>query len=318
MLGTTVSALLHAEHAGHGGLGELLVTHMGDFGAFIDEVLLHGFLDVLILLPFLFLTYLLMEYIEHRASDRLKSAMEKSGALGPLVGASLGAMPQCAFSAAAANLYTGRVITLGTLVAVFLSTSDEMIPILIAGNIAPHKLVLIIVYKILVAVLAGFAIDGVVRLLRRGGEKMHIGDMCEDEGCHCEGGILKSALHHTVSVSLWCLGVILSINALLFFLPEDALSAIVVDIPLLSHLICALFGLIPNCAASVALSRLAVSGIISVGEMLSGLFAGAGVGLFVLFRMNKSIKENILVILLTLAVGTVFGAVADLIPWLAF
>ncbi len=310
------SALLHAE-GGTEGIFHFITEGLGDFGRFLVEVVIHGIGEALTLVPFLFLTYLLMEFIEHKASDKTRLFMKRSGKLGPLVGGAFGALPQCGFSAAAANLYTGRVVTLGTLVAVFLSTSDEMIPIFMGGGVGATKLLLIIIYKIVVAVAAGFAIDGVCALMHIGGEDINIDEICDEDGCHCERGILRSALHHTLSVALWCLLVILALNAAVFFIGEEALASIIPDIPLISHLICAVIGLIPNCAASVALSELALSGIITTGEMLSGLFAGAGVGLFVLFKMNKRIKENLIVVGLVLLVGVVFGAIADLIPFLA-
>ena len=307
-------APLHAEHGAHAGLSDLLAEHLGAFGAFLDEVVLHSILDVLNLLPFLFLTYFVMEIIEHKASDKLNSLLARAGVFSPAIGAALGALPQCGFSAAAANLYTGRVITVGTLLAVFLSTSDEMIPILLAGNVDAGKLVLIIVYKIAVAAIAGFAVDLILRLLGRSRTEISIDEICGEDGCHCEDGVLRSALHHTVSVSLWCFAVIFAVGCAVFFVGEETLGEIIPNIPVLSHLICALIGLIPNCAASVALASLASAGVISVGEMLAGLFAGAGIGVFVLFKMNKHPRENILVVLAVLVIGVIFGFVADLIP----
>ena len=306
----------HSHHS-HEGLFAFLTEHLGEAGRFIDEVVFHGILEVLILLPFLYLTYLLMELIEHKASEKTRAIMTRAGRLGPLAGAPLGAIPQCGFSSVASNLYAGRVITMGTLVAVFLSTSDEMLPILIAGNVNITTVLLIILYKIVVAMLAGFAIDLILRVVGRDKREMDIDAICDEDGCHCEKGIFLSALHHTVSVGLWCLAVVLGIGTLIFFIGQDALAALVVDIPVVSHLICALIGLIPNCAASVALSELALSGIITSGEMIAGLFSAAGVGTFVLFKMNKPMRENLIIMALVVTVGTVFGAIADLIPWLS-
>jgi hypothetical protein len=257
-----------------------------------------------------------MEFIEHKASDRVRSLLNSSGSFGPILGALVGAFPQCGFSAAAANLYTGRVITLGTLVAVFLSTSDEMLPILIAGEVDIVNVVSIVVYKIVAAVIAGFAVDLALRLFGREREEIDIDRMCDEDGCHCEEGVLHSALHHTVSVSLWCLGVILLLNTVVFFVGDDLIGGIIVDIPVLSHFICALIGLIPNCAASVALSRLAVDGFITVGEMIAGLSSAAGVGLFVLFKMNKKLSENLMIVALVVIFGVIFGVIADLLPFI--
>lgn len=311
------SAFLEVSHDSHSGMFHFLTEHLGEFGHFLDEVVFHAIIEIVTLLPFLYLTYLLMEFIEHNASDKTRAAMTKAGKLGPLVGAPLGALPQCGFSTVAANLFGGRVISIGTLIAVFLSTSDEMLPILVAGNVDIGTIVLIILYKIAVGALAGLVIDLVLRLLKGERDEINIDAVCDEEGCHCERGIFLSALHHTASVGLWCLAVVLSINALVFFIGTDALAALIIDIPVLSHLICALIGLIPNCAASVLLSELAIEGIITSGEMIAGLFSAAGVGMFVLFKINKRRRENFLVVLLVLLIGSVFGAIADLIPLLA-
>ena len=184
-------ALLHAEadHSTHGGLFSFLTDKLGAVGAFIDEVILHGITDTLKLLPFLFLTYLLMEFIEHKASDKAASVMERAGMLGPVAGGVFGAVPQCGFSAAAANLYTARVITLGTLVAVFLSTSDEMLPILLAGNVKISAVLLILLYKCVVGIISGLAIDLALKLMKRGNAEINIDEICDNDNCHCERGI---------------------------------------------------------------------------------------------------------------------------------
>ena len=309
----TSYALLHAEHESHGGLIEALRDRLGSFGTFLDEVVLHGVLDTLKLVLFLFLTYLLMEFIEHKASEQVKGVMTRAGALGPLIGGIFGAVPQCGFSAAAANLYTGRVITLGTLVAVFLSTSDEMLPILIAGNMSIGKVLLIIAYKCAVGIAMGFAIDITLKVMKVKKEEINIDEICDADDCHCERGIVISALHHTVTVSLFIFAVTLLLNALLFFIGDEALSGTLLDLPVVSHLLSALIGLIPNCASSVALTKLAMSGVISTGSMMSGLFAGAGVGLLILFKMNRRLKENAIITGILVLTGVIFGLAADFI-----
>ena len=296
--------LLHA-HVGEGILG------------FLDEVMLHGLLDTLKLIPFLFLTYLLMEFIEHKASSRTTGFIKKAGTLGPLPGALVGAIPQCGFSAAAANLYTGRVITLGTLVAVFLSTSDEMLPILISGGFPATDILTILAYKVAVAIAVGFAVDGVLRLLGRDREEINIDELCDADDCHCERGILHSAIHHTLTTGLFLLAVTMLINAAVFFIGEEALSSIMYDRPVLSHAIAAIFGLIPNCAASVTLATLASEGIIASGTMMAGLFSGSGVGILVLYRVNKNLKQNIAVTALLVLTGFAFGLVSDFLPFLS-
>ena len=305
--------LLHADHSSHGSFAELLSDKLGRFGEFLDEVVLHGVIDTLKLVLFLFLTYLLMEFIEHKASQRVKDTMTKAGNFGPVIGGAFGAVPQCGFSAAAANLYTGRVISLGTLIAVFLSTSDEMLPILVAGNMKIGTVLLIIVYKCAVGIAMGFTIDLVMKAMKFKKEDINIDEICDNDDCHCENGILRSALHHTLSVSLFILLVTLALNTLLFFVGEDALSGSLLTVPFVSHLLCALVGLIPNCASSVALTRLAMSGVIPTGAMMSGLFSGAGVGLLILYRMNRRPKENIIITALLVGIGIIFGLLADLV-----
>lgn len=301
--------LLHADHTSHASIFERL----GGFGRFLDEVVWHGFIDTLKLVLMLFLTYLLMEFIEHKASDKARGVMTKAGDFGPAIGGVFGAVPQCGFSAAAANLYTGRVITIGTLVAVFLATSDEMLPIMLAENIKISKVLLIILYKTVVGIAVGFAIDLVFKMLRIKRQDINIDEICENDECHCERGIVFSAVHHTLSVSLFIFAVTVAINAAMFFIGYESLSSSVLSLPVISHVICAIVGLIPNCASSVALTRLAMQGVISAGAMMSGLFAGAGVGLLVLFRMNRHVKENVIVVALLVGIGLVFGLLADLL-----
>ena len=313
MINNIFGALLHTD-----GAGDVPASGwLGEVGAFFEEVVLHGILDTLKPALFLFLTYLLMEFIEHKAADKAARVMHKAGSFGPLVGGALGAIPQCGFSAAAANLYTGRVITLGTLVAAFISTSDEMIPILLAGDVDFAVVLSIIVYKIVAGILAGVIVDVVIRLLGVKRVEINIDEICEEDECHCERGIVYSALHHTLTVSLFILAVTLVINAVVFFLGEDALSKYAFDIPVLSHLASAFVGLVPGCATSVALTKLGVSGFITSGAMVSGLSSGAGVGLLVLFRMNRHTKENLAVVGLLVLFGVVFGLVADLLPFMA-
>ena len=291
--------------------------HVGEsegnlFLLILKEVILDGFIDTLKIIPFLFLTYLFMEFLEHRASDRMRSALYKAGSASPLIGGLLGAVPQCGFSAAAANLYTGRVISLGTLIAVFLSTSDEMLPILISGKVPPRAIILILLYKLIVGAAVGYAVDIALRLTRGKREKIDIDALCDEDGCHCENGILRSALHHTLTVGAFVLSVTLIINLLVTLIGADRLSSISGNVPVLSHIIAALVGLIPNCAASVLLCDLAIHGIISVGTMLSGLFSGAGVGILILFKINKHRRENLMIILLLVLSGAFFGLLTDI------
>ena len=291
----------------------LLHAEAGGAAHWFEEIFLHGLLDTLKIIPFLFLTYLLMEFIEHRAGDKAERFMKKAGAFAPVVGGALGAVPQCGFSAAASNLFAGRIISMGTIVAVFLSTSDEMIPILLSGRIPVGTVALVVLYKALVGITVGLGVDLALRLMNRGKEKINIDAICDEDNCHCERGIWYSALHHTITISLFVLVITLAINALVFFVGEENLGAVMYGKPVISHIIAAVFGLIPNCAASVALTTLCTEGLITAGTMMSGLFSGAGVGLLVLFRVNKQIKENLTVVGIILLAGVVFGLLGDLI-----
>ena len=297
--------LLHA----HSGSGHGIIE------GFFEEVILHGVTDTLKLIPFLFLTYLLMEFIEHKAQDKTRAFMEKAGALAPLAGGALGAIPQCGISAAMANLFTGRIISVGTLVAAFLSTSDEMLPILISGNVGIGTVAIIIAYKTVVAILAGFTIDLVIKLIYGKREELEISEFCTDDNCHCENGILRSALHHTLKVSVFVLAITLALNLAVYFIGTEAIASVIYDKPVIGHFIASLVGLIPNCAVSVALTSFCLEGLITVGTMMSGLFSGAGIGLLVLFRTNRRIKENLMIVCLLLFIGTFFGFIADILPF---
>ena len=296
-------------------MNTLLHTHANENTDFwhsvFSNVLLEGILDTLKILPFLFLTYLLMELIEHKASTKARAFMERSGAGGPAIGGLLGAIPQCGFSASAANFYTGRVITLGTLIAVFLSTSDEMLPIMISGKISAGAILVILAYKAVVGIIVGFSVDIVIKLMRGGNEPINIDRICEEDDCHCENGILFSAIHHTVTVGAFVLLITLLINLLVLFVGTESIAGIMYDKPFLSHLIAAILGLIPNCAVSVALTDFCLEGFITAGTMLSGLFSGAGVGILVLFRVNKCYKENFAIIGILVLSGVLFGLLAD-------
>ena len=287
---------------------------------FIHEVVLHGLLDSLKVLPFLFLAYLLMEWLEHKAGERTEHLIRKTGVLGPLAGATLGIIPQCGMSTMASNLYAGSIISIGTLVAVFLSTSDEMLLLLISEKIPAITTICILLYKFAVALLVGFVLDLFVRLYRKkhGHDHdmhHHVHEVCEEHGCHCEKGIFLSAIIHTVKIFIFVVLVNLLISSLVFFLGEDWLRGSIFSIPGLSHLLCAFIGLVPNCAVSVLLTKFYMAGYISVGAMLAGLLPGAGVGLAIFARMHKKRRECLLVLLVLVLSGVLFGLLADLLPF---
>ncbi|MBO5551286.1 MAG: arsenic efflux protein, partial [Lachnospiraceae bacterium] len=259
------------------------------------DVILDTITDALKLLPFLFATYLLMEYVEHKAGSAFEKALHKGGAVGPLIGGILGAVPQCGFSAAASNLYAGRIISSGTLFAVFLSTSDEMLPILISEQTDVSIIVKILLIKAVFGIVTGFLVDLFLRLKGKGDQEWDIESLCEREHCSCEDdeGVLKPALVHTMHVFLFVVIITFVINLVVHFAGLEAIRGSVLGYPVVGELLAALIGLIPNCAASVALTQLYLGGAISMGAMIAGLLTGAGVGLLVLFRVNDHLKENL-------------------------
>lgn len=280
------------------------------------EVIQETLIDSIKLLPFLFITYLIMEYIEHKISHKTKETIEKSGKFGPLIGSLLGILPQCGFSVAATNFYSARVITLGTLISIYLTTSDEMIPILLSEAVSIDVILKILGIKLVVGIIAGFIIDLVIRLIRNKKEENEedkIEDICKHEHCHCEEGILKSSLKHTLSIFIFIILITFVINTLIFFIGEDNLATFVSSNPVLAPILSGLIGLIPNCASSVILTQLYLENVISVSAMLAGLFVGAGVGLAVLFKTNKNIKENIKIVILLYCVGVIAGTILQLI-----
>lgn len=359
----------------------------------------HSIADTLYLIPFLFVTYLAMEWLEHKTAGKTQEAIQRAGAAGPVAGAFLGVIPQCGFSAAAATLYAGRVITLGTVFAVFLSTSDEMLPIFLAEQVPAETIAKILGAKVVIGMVMGFIVDAVLRIARRDKQDLRIHELCERDGCscaadcatceknpelvyrhhddaahhgecaealcghshvhedacdpasacdcdhdhdrdhaaaqachefscgdsHCKGhdhdhshdhgwkGIVKSALVHTVQVSIFILCVTVLLNLALEVVGEDALAAFLGDNLTLSVFASALVGLVPNCAASVAIAQLYVEGVLGAGAMLAGLLVSAGVGLLVLLRANRGMKENLAIIAALYATGVLWGLAVNLL-----
>ena len=275
------------------------------------NAILDALLDTAKLIPFLLITYLAMEYLEHRTGDKSADAVRKAGKFGPVLGSLLGVVPQCGFSAAAANLYAGRVITLGTLMSIYLSTSDEMLPILISEH-APIAVILkILAGKAVFGMAAGLLIDLIFR--KEADEHEHIHELCEHDHCDCENHFVRSAIVHTVQITLFILLFSVCFNLLLLFVGEEAIAGIILDKPVIGPVLSALVGLIPNCAGSVAITQLYLKGMIGLGAAFGGLLTGTGVGLLILFRVNKHRKENLLILALLYAIGAVSGIILELI-----
>lgn len=277
-----------------------------------EHAIEHTFLDTVKLIPFLFLTYLAMEYLEHRAGEKANTLVKKSGRLGPIFGSLLGIVPQCGFSAAASNLYAGRIITMGTLLSIYLSTSDEMLPILISEG-APASLIgKVLLIKVLIGMAAGFLID--LFFHRKEEEHDHIHEICEHEHCHCERGIFRSAVSHTLQITLYILLVAFVLEVILGIVGEEALAGLISDRSVLGPVLAGIVGLIPNCASSVVLTQLYLdlNGAMSFGTMLAGLLVNAGVGLLVLFRVNHDKKDNLKIVGLLYLIGVASGIVLEL------
>ena len=280
------------------------------------DVILDTLVDGVKLIPFLFLTYLAMEYIEHKTTAKTKNTIKKSGKLGPLVGGILGAFPQCGFSTAGSNLYAGRVITLGTLISIYLSTSDEMLSVFLSEKVPMITILSMIAVKAVIGMVAGFIIDFVIRIRKSSQEQdftSKIGHMCDHDHCHCDKSIVKSALNHTLTIFAFILVISFLLNTAVFFVGEDSIAGIILDRPVLGSILSGIVGLIPNCAASVVITQLYVEGVISIGATMSGLLVGAGAGLIVLFKENRDIKENIKIVALLYAIGVACGIIIDFI-----
>ena len=350
------------------------------------DILLDAGKDTLSLVPFLLVTYLALETLEHVAGDRVNGAIKRAGAAGPVVGSLLGIVPQCGFSAMAATLYAGRVVTLGTLVAVFLSTSDEMLPLLLAEQVPVQTMAMLLTSKALIALVTGFIVDAAIRGLRRnarahaairrtvlgtaanpahvncahddhtGGDIIdevaeagvsadHIHELCERDHCGCDDdegerehghhhnhghaderehhghdhghshegapvlSIIRSAISHTVQVSVFIFLVTLILVAVLETFGESAIEQFLRGNETLAVLGSALVGLIPNCSASVVITQLYLEGALQLAPMLAGTLISAGVGYLVLFRTNRSARENALFLVMMYVIGAGWGLV---------
>lgn len=279
------------------------------------EILQDTIIDTIKLIPFLFITYLIMEYIENKTSSKTKETIKKSGKLGPLVGGIVGIFPQCGFSVSATNLYAARVISIGTLIAVYLSTSDEMLPIFISRALDVGTVAKILIIKLVIAVFVGFIVDFIFRRINKeNDDNENISGICEHEHCHChEDGVLKSSLKHTLSITTYIFITTLIVNLLINLVGEEVIEEFLTNNLVIGPIISSLIGLIPNCAASVIVTNLYVENVINGACLISGLLTGAGVGLMVLFRVNNNIKENLKIMAVIYSVGVLAGLLLQVI-----
>ena len=284
------------------------------------SALLDALEDTLKLLPFLLVTYILMEALERKTEDKSASLLAKSGPFGPVIGALVGVVPQCGFSAAASSLYAGGLISIGTLLSVFLSTSDEMLPIFISEQVAVPTIVRILLTKAVLGLVSGLLVDLVLYFTKWKNKvvRHRIHDLCEMEHCGCEeeeggiGGILKSALVHTVNITVFVFLITLVLTLLVEGIGEEAIASFLSGKEIAGVLLAGLIGLIPNCVASVMITQLYLEGMLGAGQMMTGLLVGAGVGLLVLFRTNSHPKENLKITALLYVIGVFWGLVMEL------
>ena len=277
------------------------------------HVLEHTLIETLKLLPFLFIAYLVIELIEQKAGDKTTKLIKKAGKFGPILGSLLGVVPQCGFSAAASNLYAGKIITMGTLIAIFLSTSDEMLPILISEAVPATTIIMILSIKVAIAIIVGMVVDLIFRKKQNEEAKEEIHKLCDEEHCHCEEhGIIRSSITHTLQIFVYILIISFVLNLMIHFVEEEKIAKLVLNVPVLGPVISSLVGLIPNCASSVILTQVYLENIISIGSMIAGLLVNSGIGILILFRVNKSKKENFTILGILYLVGVISGITLDL------
>lgn len=275
------------------------------------DVLIDASLDTLKALPFLFGVYLLIEYIEHKGADKLENALRKMGSFGSVGGALLGSIPQCGFSAAVSNLYAGRLVTMGTLIAVYISTSDEAVPLILNEPQAVPILWKLILTKVCIAIVAGIVVDGCIKLFGKKKDEEPFKELCAD--CDCEHhGIIHSALHHTVHIVIFILVINIALGCVMEFAGKQTVEKLMMTDSWVQPLIAGVIGFIPNCGASVVLTKLYIGGVVSFGALISGLCTGAGVGLLVLFKTNKNYKQNFTVLGVLYAAAVVSGLIIQL------
>lgn len=278
----------------------------------MKEILIDTLIDNAKLFPFLFVTYVILEYLEHKTTNKTTEIIKKADKAGPLIGSLFGILPQCGFSVVAANFYAARLITLGTLVAIFLSTSDETLPILISHAVSAGLIAKIIGYKFLCGLLFGFLIDLLNRKYRlQPAEPLNIEQLCEEGKCHCAHNIWRPALYHSVKITLFIFVITLILNLTMNSLSAKYDWSSWLRIPLFGELISGLVGLIPNCSPSVLLTQLYLDHYINIGTMMSGSLVSGGVGLLVLFRINRHLKQNLQITGILYICGVLGGLISN-------
>lgn len=277
------------------------------------DVLLDALMDTLKLIPYLFVTFLLLEIIEHKFSKKSEKILEKNKKFGPLIGGLLGGLPQCGFSAIASNLFSSKVITMGTVVAIFLATSDEMLPIMLGEKVDPKLMFGIVGFKVILGIIVGLIVDFIYKnKTEKNHESIH--HMCEHDHCDCaHSNVFVSSLLHTLKTAIFVLVANILIGIAIFYIGEDNISNLLLNHNILGYFISSLIGLIPNCAASIIITEVYLNKLISIGTLIAGLLTGAGLGILLLFKNNKNMKENITILGIVYFVGVIAGIIIDAI-----
>ena len=269
----------------------------------MQEVIIDTILDCLKIIPFLFIAFLIIEFFEHKLSHKTEKTIKKAGKFGPLIGSILGALPQCGFSVLATNLYITRIISLGTLIAIYLSTSDEMLPILIAEKAPINNILLLIAIKIVIGLVCGFIID---LIIRKENPQEHF-EICQHDHCDCEHGIILSALKHTIKTLIFIFIITFILNTAFYYIGEANIKHIFDKTNFFTPFIAGLIGLIPNCGSSIILTELYIAKILPLSSALAGLLANSGVALLVLFKTNPNVKENIKIVGILYSISIITG-----------
>ena len=278
----------------------------------IPDHLLDALIDSAKMLPVLYVIYLLMEFIEHKAGKNFPKLLGRTTAVGPLAGSVVGAFPQCGLAAASASLYSGRIITLGTLLAVFLSSSDEMLPILVSSAVPFVRILKIVGLKVAIAVTSGYIVD----ILLKSRQKIDADARREAEdafaGFEHRSNIFICALRRTLEIFIYVFIFSFILNLIIGLVGEERLADFMSSVPVLGEVVAGLVGLIPNCASSVVITELFLDGIIGTGPMLTGLLVNAGIGTMVLIKTNRNVKENIVIVCMLYGIGLFWGVGAEL------
>lgn len=267
--------------------------------------------DGIKLIPFLFVAFLIIELIEHKFNKKTKNVIKKSGKYGPIIGSLFGLIPQCGFSVVATNFYITRVISIGTLFAVYLSTSDEMLPIMLSEGSSFKTILCILLIKFICGIVFGLIIDKIIR--KKNIRLEYDYHLCDEDHCDCSHSVMKSSIKHTINTLFFVLIISFIFNVLFEYLGTEVISKIFMKDNLFGPFVASLIGLIPNCGASIALTELFLKGAINMGTCIAGLLTGSGVAIIVLFKSNKNLKENIFIVTVLYLIGVLVGIFIELI-----